>query len=100
MARSHHTTIHKINTSIRNFASVYQQACSPSLVRLYPAITTKNAVKHYHGTRYFCSRTKEKKIISFDRTAIKKYLLTATIQISRFCSSYGRKIMNDADIIN
>src|SRR6186713_1825384 len=69
-------------------------------MRLYPSIAFENTIQHYHWTCYFSASTKEKKIIAFDVTAVKKYLIPASIEISRFCSAKSRNIMNNADVIN
>ena len=45
-------------------------------MRLYPSITSKNTIQYNNWSCYFCASTKEKKIITFDITTIKKYLMT------------------------
>src|SRR5678816_820084 len=68
-------------------------------MRLYPSVATENTIQYNNRSSYFSTGTKEKKIITSDITVIKKYLLTTSIQISRFGSSKCGDFMNDVDVI-
>jgi hypothetical protein len=53
---------------------------------LYPSITTENTIQQLQPARYFSASAKKKKIITCNITTIKKYLLTASIQICRLAA--------------
>src|SRR5688500_5617083 len=66
---------------------------------LYPSIAMENTIQYNNRPRNLSACAKEKKIITLDITAIKKYLIPASIQISRLGSTKCGNIMDNADII-
>ena len=66
---------------------------------LYPSIATKNTIQYNNRSCDFGASAKEKEIITFNIATIKKYLISASIQISRLRSAKSGNFMNNTDII-
>src|SRR6188768_1597058 len=66
---------------------------------LYPSVASKNTIQYNNRSCDFSTCAKEKKIITFNITTIKKYLISASIQIGRFRSAKRGIFMNNANII-